>query len=59
MENKCIYVNILECFLIKFFKKVIFEKNFNDFDEYICMIILLIKEVFFLFRICEFIIYNC
>lgn len=59
MENKCIYVNILECFLIKFLKKVIFEKNFNDFDEYICMIILLIKEVFFLFRICEFIIYNC
>lgn len=59
MENKCIYVNILECFLIKFLKKLYLKKNFNDFDEYICMIILLIKEVFFLFRICEFIIYNC
>lgn len=47
------------CEYFGMFFDYIWKKNFNDFDEYICMIILLIKEVFFLFRICEFIIYNC
>lgn len=41
------------------FKKVTLEKNLNDFDEYTCMITLLTKEAFSLFRICEFTIYNC
>lgn len=40
------------------FKKVTLEKNLNDFDEYTCMITLLTKEAFSLFRICEFIIVN-
>lgn len=41
------------------FKKVTLEKKLNDFDEYTCMITLLTKEAFSLFRICEFTIYNC
>lgn len=53
MENKRIYVNIPECSLTTL------EKKLNDFDEYTCMITLLTKEAFSLFRICEFTIYNC
>lgn len=59
MENKRIYVNIPECSLTKFLKKLHLKKNLNDFDEYTCMITLLTKEAFSLFRICEFTIYNC
>lgn len=59
MENKRIYVNIPECSLTKFFKKLHLKKNLNDFDEYTCMITLLTKEAFSLFRICELTIYNC
>lgn len=58
MENKRIYVNIPECSLTKFLKKLHLKKNLNDFDEYTCMITLLTKEAFSLFRICEFIIVN-
>lgn len=36
MENKRIYVNIPECSLTNFLKKLHLKKNLNDFDEYTC-----------------------